>query len=94
MYSTKCLGLAIDNNLCRGFSIQDIAPELNKALLCNQISQTIYIFEVLRMINFSLAHLIISYGIIFWGASLYSKVIFKIQRRISRVIVNSDSKDS
>jgi hypothetical protein len=51
-------------------------------------------YEVLRIVYFSLAYSIISYGIIFGGASLYSKVIFKIQRRIIRVIMNSDSKDS
>ena len=35
------------------------------------------------------AHSIISYGIIFWGNSSYSEDIFKIQKRIIRIIMNS-----
>jgi len=33
--------------------------------------------------------IIISYGIIFWGNSSYSDDIFKIQKRIIRIIINS-----
>ena len=43
---------------------------------------------------FSLVHLVIAYGIIFWGTSSHIKVIFNIQKRIIGVIMNSDSKDS
>jgi len=43
---------------------------------------------------FSLAHSILSYGIIFWGISNYSKIIFKIQKRMIRIIMNVDSRTS
>jgi hypothetical protein len=46
------------------------------------------------MIYFSLVHSIITYGLISWGTSAFSKVIFKIKKRIVRVIMNSNSKDS
>jgi hypothetical protein len=46
------------------------------------------------MIYFSSVHSIVSYGISFWGTSSDSKVLFKIQKRIIRVIMNSDSKAS
>jgi hypothetical protein len=39
-------------------------------------------------------HSILSYGIIFWGNSSSSKDIFKIQKRIIRVITNSRRSDS
>jgi hypothetical protein len=45
------------------------------------------------MVYFSLAHSIISYGIIFWDSSAHSKIIFKIQKRIIRIITNSGSRD-
>ena len=46
------------------------------------------------MLSFSLVHSIISYGINFWSTSPHFEVIFKIQKRIIKVIMNSDSKDS
>ena len=45
--------------------------------------------DVLSSIYFSYADSIISYGIIFWGNSSYSDDIFKIQKRIFRIIMNS-----
>jgi len=38
--------------------------------------------DVLRSTYFSYAHSVLSYGIIFWRNSSYSKDIFKIQKRI------------
>jgi len=48
--------------------------------------------ELLRTIYFSYVHCIISYGIIFWGNSSHNKIIFKIQKKIIRVIMNSSSR--
>jgi hypothetical protein len=50
--------------------------------------------KALRVIYFSSVRSIVSYGIIFCGTSSDSKVIFKIQERIIRTIMNSDSKAS
>ena len=47
-----------------------------------------------KSIYFSTVHSIIAYGIVFWGLSTHSKIIFKIQKRIIRIITNSDNKDS
>jgi hypothetical protein len=46
------------------------------------------------MVYVSIVHSIMSYGIIFWGGSTYTKIIFKIQKRIIRIITNSGSRDS
>ena len=45
--------------------------------------------DVLRCTYFSYAHSILSYAIIFWGNSSSSDDIFKIQKRIIRIIMNS-----
>jgi hypothetical protein len=50
--------------------------------------------DVLRSTYFSYAHSIISYGIILWGNSSYSEDIFKIQKRIMRIIMNSSKNAS
>ena len=46
------------------------------------------------MIYFSSVHTIISYGIIFWGNSSHSNTIFKLQKRIIRIIVNVRNRES
>jgi hypothetical protein len=40
--------------------------------------------EALKIVYFSTVHSIISYGIIFWGISTYSKIILKIQKKNSK----------
>jgi len=52
--------------------------------------------NTLRMIYFSYAHSVLSYGIIFWGNSHahHTNSIFKIQKRIIRIITNSGSHDT
>ena len=50
--------------------------------------------ELLRTIYFSYVHSFISYGIIFGGNSQFSNNIFKIQKRILRIISNIGSRDS
>ena len=50
--------------------------------------------DVMKMIYYSYVHSVIPYGIIFWGNSHLSESIFKIQKRIIRVITNSGRRDS
>ena len=50
--------------------------------------------DVLRTIYFSYVHSVNSYGIIFGGNSCFSTNIFKIQKRIIRIITNTGRHDS
>jgi len=50
--------------------------------------------DTLRTIYFSYFHSILSYGIIFWGNTAYSSDIFKIQKRIIRIMMNARNRDS
>jgi len=46
------------------------------------------------MIYFSSVHDIISYGIIFGGNSGYSNTIFKLQKRVIRIMMNARNTES
>jgi hypothetical protein len=94
IYNTKFLGLAIDAKFSWGLHIDEIVTKLNRACYVVRTLKSFLSLKALRMIYFSSVHLIVSYGIIFWGASSNSKVVFKIQKRIIRIIMNSDSKAS
>ena len=69
-------------------------PKLNKTSYVIRVLKPLLSLEALKMVYFSTVHSIISYGLIFWGISTYSKIIFKTQKRIVRIITNSDYRDS
>ena len=69
--------------------IGELTSKLNKACYAIRLIKLFMSLDVLRSTYFSYAHTIISYGIVFWGNSSYSEDIFKIQKRIIRIIMNS-----
>jgi hypothetical protein len=69
-------------------------PKLNKAAYVIRSLKPLLSPESLKMVYFSTVQSVILYGIIFWGISGHSKIIFKIQKRIIRIIMNSDDKTS
>jgi len=50
--------------------------------------------QMLKAIYYSYFHSIISYGVIFWGHTAPSKRVFRLQKRIIRIMMGSKSKDS
>jgi hypothetical protein len=87
----KFLGLIIDTTLTWKHHIGEPASRLNKACYAITSIKLFMSLDVLKNTYFSYAHSIISYGIIFWGSLSYSEEIFKIQKRIIRIIMNSSS---
>jgi hypothetical protein len=59
-------------------------PNLNKASYAIKFLKPLLSLEALKMVYFSTVCSIISYGIIFWGISTYSKIIFKTQKKNSK----------
>jgi hypothetical protein len=62
---------------------------VNKACYAIRSIKPSMSLDVLRNVYFSYAHLIIFYGIIFWGNLSHSDEVFKTQKRIIRIIMNS-----
>jgi hypothetical protein len=87
--STKYLGLIIDSTLSWKDHITGLTSKLNKACYAIRAIKPFRSLDVMKMIYYSYVHSVISYGIIFWDNSHLSDNIFKIQKRIIRVITNS-----
>jgi hypothetical protein len=92
--SLKFLGLTIDTSLTWRHHIIELTSRLNKACYAIRSIKPFMSIEVLRNTYFSHVPSIISYGIIFLGNSSYSEDIFKIQKRIFGLIMNSGKKTS
>jgi len=68
--------------------------KLNTACFVIRSLQAIMSTETIRMVYFAYVHSIMSYGIILGGNQPYSDKIFKIQKRVIRIIPNSRMRNS
>ena len=91
---TKFLGLIINNKLTWQSHINMMSSKLNTVSYVMRSLRQWINTEMLRNVYFSLVHSILSYGIIFWGISNNSITIFKIQKKIIRIIMNVNSRTS
>jgi hypothetical protein len=80
--SIKFLGLTIDASVTRKYHIMELPSRLNKACFAIRSIRLFMSLDILRSTYFLYVCSVISYGIIFWGNSSYSKDIFKIQKGI------------
>jgi len=74
--------------------IDQMMSKLNTACFVIRTIQAVMSPETLRMVYFAYIHSIMSYGIIFWGNQPYSDKIFKIKKRVIRIITHSRMRDS
>ena len=91
--NTKFLGLIIDDSLLWKAHIDQMMSKLNTACFVIWTIQAMMSQETLRMVYFAYVHSTMSYGIIFWGNQRHSEKIFKIQKRVIRIITNSRTRD-
>jgi len=92
--NTKFLVVTIDDSLSWKAHIHQMMSKLNTACFVIRIVQATMSLETLRMVYFAYIHSIISYGIIFGGNQPYSDTIFKIKKKVIRVITSSRPRDS
>ena len=86
--------MIIDNTLSWKDHIAALTSKLNKACCAIRATKLFMSVDILRTIHFPYVHSVMSYGIIFGGNSHHSNSIFKIQKRLIRIITNSGSHDS
>ena len=94
MENTKFLGLAIDSSLSWKNRIDQMMFKLSTACYAIRYVKHFMSQDTIRTILFSYFHSILSHGTIFWGNSAYSSNIFKIQKRVNRIIMNAKNRDS
>jgi len=88
---TKFLGLNINNTLSWTTHIDKIISKLCSACFAVRSVRPFVSQQMLWMIYFSYFHSIMSYGIIFWGQLSYSLWVFRLQKRIIRIMTGSRS---
>jgi exonuclease III len=94
IHNTKFLGLILDNTLSWKIHIDSIVPKLSSACFAIRIVKPFLSQESLKMVYCSYLHSIITYGLIFWGNTSYSNIIFRLQKRAVRIIMGIRGRDS
>lgn len=92
--STKFLGLLLDSSLSWKAHITELSSKQNKACYAIRATKPIMSLRALRTIYFSYFHSLMSYGVIFWGNSHIANDIFKIRKRIVRILTNKSKRES
>ena len=80
-YDIKFLCLTLDNQLNWKVHIHSLFSKLSTSSYMVRILKQALSQDILLMSYFAYFHLIISYGIIFWGNSGYENKIFRLQKK-------------
>jgi hypothetical protein len=87
------LGLIIDNTLTWKGHVEMIVPKLSAACFAVKSVKPFVSRDTFTVIYYSYFHSIMDYGLIFWGNSSCSNSIFKLQKRIIRIIMGAGTRD-
>jgi hypothetical protein len=74
--------------------IEKILPKLSSACYAMRSVKPYVSQQMLKVIYYSYFHSIMSYGIIFWGHSAGGMKVFRLQKRIIRIMTGHRSRDS
>jgi uncharacterized protein (UPF0332 family) len=85
-FYTKFLGVTMNNTLSWNNHIDVLMKELSKACYIIRNAKTHMSASSLKVIYYAFFHSVKSYGIIFWGNSSHSSVIFRIQKKAIRIM--------
>jgi hypothetical protein len=90
----KFLGPTLDYKLIWNQHIDRIISKLSLVTYALKLVKYSLTTEALKLIYYAQVHSIMSYGVIFWGNSPSAKGVFKLQKRIIRIITNKKPRDS
>jgi hypothetical protein len=91
---TKFLGLIINNNLTWKTHIEFIKSKLSSACYAVRSVKPFLTIRTLKMIYYSCFHSVMTYGLLFWRNSPDSIKIFRLQKKIIRIMTGSRHRDS
>jgi hypothetical protein len=91
---TKFLGLVIINNISWKRHIECIKSKLSSACYAMRSVKPYVSINILKMIYYSCFHSLIPYGLLFLGYSMESIKIFRLQKKIIRIMMGCGISDS
>jgi hypothetical protein len=90
----KFLGLTLDDKLSWNKHTDRIISKLSSITYALKQIKYYLTTDALKLLYYAHVHSIMSYGVIFWGKSSGARRVFKLQKRIVRIIANKKPRDS
>jgi len=87
---TKFLGLYLTEDVEMGCALKRVSNILNKNYYVIQSLKTVTSINTLRSIYFTNFHSHLRYGILFWGGDSQSTNVFKLQKKVMRLICKKE----
>jgi hypothetical protein len=94
MSCTRFLGITIENTLHWKSHVDLLISKLSTACYAIKTIKSIMSQDTLVTAHYAYFHSIMSYGIIFWHNSSYSIKVFRLQKKVIRIITGISSRDS
>jgi len=92
--STKFLGIILESTLSWRQHIDYINVKLESLGYIIRSLRGILSLKIVKQIYYSYVHSVLNYGIIFWGSSSYCRTLFTTQKRIIRIIMKANVRES
>lgn len=92
--TAKLLGIMVDNTLNWKSHVLYIVKKLNKACFNMTILAHITSLKVRKMVYFSYFHSLLAYGVVVWGNCNEWEIIFRIQKKVVRIMTHSSYRES
>ena len=89
----KFLEVWLDDTLKWSMHIEHVSNKLSKLCFALLFVRIVSQLESTRVLYFSYFHSVLNYGIIFWGNSQNSHLIFKFQKRAMRIMMEVQKKN-
>jgi hypothetical protein len=84
---SKFLGVWLDKNLKWSIHTQKLANKLCKICFGIRVVRRVTGLETVRTLYYAYFQSLLSYGLIFWGNSVNAKLIFRLQKRAVRAMM-------
>jgi hypothetical protein len=84
----------VNDTLSWDAHIDQLLPRMNTSCYALRTIKALVSREALRMLYFAYVHPILTYGIIFWGNTPNSTKVFRMQKKILRIMTNLKRTDS
>lgn len=84
--TTKFLGIWIDSSLTWESHIQHLTQKLSRLCYAFRVLSKVSPLELMKSVYFGYVHSVLSYGIIVWGLSSKTTQLFRLQKRILKII--------